>query len=238
MPIRNRNMPACFGAAVCLVLISATPLLAGSTLFTLGGTELRVGVESMKERQFRGVIPQQFDFSCGSAALATLLTHHYETPTSERQTLIQMFEKGDQPEIRKVGFSLLDMRRYLESVGLRADGFRIDLEKLAELGIPAIALIEVKGYKHFVVIKGVEEGRVLIGDPALGLKVIHSKKFLKSWNGIIFLIRNKVPTARANFNKQAEWEGLIGMRGSVALDQQTLHSLTSHVQSKFDFDRY
>ena len=31
---------------------------------------------SMKEQRFQKTLHQQYDFSCGSAALATLLTHH------------------------------------------------------------------------------------------------------------------------------------------------------------------
>ncbi len=42
-----------------------------------------------------------------------------------------MFERGDQAKIRKEGFSMLDMKRYLESLGLRADGFELPVDRLA-----------------------------------------------------------------------------------------------------------
>ncbi len=38
---------------------------------------LQRAVVSVKEARFTTTQRQQFDFSCGSAAVATLLTHHY-----------------------------------------------------------------------------------------------------------------------------------------------------------------
>src|SRR3546814_13412897 len=66
---------------------------------------------------FRSVIRQRYDFSCGSAALATLLTYHYGAPTSEAMPFRAMWEKGDREAIRKVGFSMLDMRSEERRVG-------------------------------------------------------------------------------------------------------------------------
>ena len=84
-----------------------------------GGFAARV--VSVKEARFTTTVHQQYDFSCGSAAVATLLTHHYGMPVTEREVFAQMFERGDQAKIRKHGFSMLDMKRYLESRGLQAD---------------------------------------------------------------------------------------------------------------------
>ncbi len=42
------------------------------------------------------------------------------------------------------------------------------LEKLDNEGVPAIVLINERGYHHFVVVKGYKNGRVLVGDPARG----------------------------------------------------------------------
>ena len=38
------------------------------------GGSYRLQVTSLKEARFRTTVPQQYDFSCGSAATATLLT--------------------------------------------------------------------------------------------------------------------------------------------------------------------
>src|SRR5690606_40798166 len=61
------------------------------------------------------VCSSDLDFSCGSAATATLLTYQYGHPVTELEVFRQMYAQGDQARIRKEGFSLLDMRRYLQS---------------------------------------------------------------------------------------------------------------------------
>jgi predicted double-glycine peptidase len=98
-------------------------------------------VHSMKELRFRSTTHQQYDFSCGSAALATLLTYHYGYPVSETTAFQAMWEHGDQAKIRREGFSLLDMQRYLAEIGFKADGFTVPLQKLVDSKLPAIVLI-------------------------------------------------------------------------------------------------
>ena len=78
----------------------------------------------MQELKFTKTIRQRFDFSCGSAALATLLTYHYERERNELQIFKKMWEAGDQKVIKKGGFSMLDMKRFVESEGLRAGRFQ------------------------------------------------------------------------------------------------------------------
>ncbi len=110
------------------------------------GGSYALQVTSMKEARFRSTVRQQFDFSCGSAAVATLLSYHYDTPVSERQVFDAMYALGDQQKIRREGFSLLDMKRYLAQQGFIADGYQQPLHKLAEAGFPAIVRVEENGY--------------------------------------------------------------------------------------------
>ena len=120
-----------------------------------------VPVASIKESRFRSIIRQQYDYSCGSAALASLLTYHYGIPKTEQEVFKEMWEHGNQEAIARLGFSMYDMKLYLESIGLRSDGFRVPLDRIAGTRVPAITLINTNGYKHFVVIKAVE------GQPSL-----------------------------------------------------------------------
>jgi uncharacterized protein len=75
-------------------------------------------------RAFSRTWHQQYDFSCGSAAVATLLTFQYDRPIDETTVFKEMYAVGDQAQIRAKGFSLLDMKRFLESRGYTADEFR------------------------------------------------------------------------------------------------------------------
>ena len=128
----------------------------------MGGGDVIMPVTSMRQARLAGTLLQKYDFSCGSAALATLLTHHYGYPVSEQTVFEEMYAQGDQQKIQREGFSLLDMKRLLAKLGFEADGFEQPLEKLNEANVPAIVLINEKGYHHFVVVKGVQPDRVLI----------------------------------------------------------------------------
>jgi len=172
----------------------------------VGGSGITVNVTSKKESQFRSTMRQRYDYSCGSAALATLLSSGYEDAVSEGAVFSKMYEKGDKEKIRRDGFSLLDMKGYLESEGYQADGFRITLDKLAELGVPAITVLDLKGYKHFVVVKGLTEKEVLVSDPAVGTTVMPRPQFEGMWNGILFLIRNRKNVAMNYFNLKDDWQ--------------------------------
>ncbi|WP_286771955.1 C39 family peptidase [Sphingomonas sp. 66-10] len=165
-----------------------------------------VRVRSWAEIPFRTIVRQRFDFSCGSAAVATLLTYQYDTPTDEAAPFRAMYDKGDQPKIRQKGFSLLDMKNYLVGRGFAAQGYRLGIEDMRALEKPMIALINVRGYTHFVVIKGARDGRVLIGDPARGLIKISDAEFAKMWSGIALIISAPPNGKEGAFNLARDWD--------------------------------
>ncbi|KQQ96956.1 C39 family peptidase [Massilia sp. Leaf139] len=168
---------------------------------------MRVGsmpVKSMKDLRFQATLRQQYDFSCGSAALATLLTHHYNVPTTEQVAFQEMFTTGDQQKIRREGFSLLDMQRFLKNRGFTANGFQLPLDKLIEAKLPAIVLISDNGYHHFVVVKGAEDGRILIGDPSRGTRLMARERFESIWANRILFVIHEGPN-KPGFNLASDW---------------------------------
>jgi len=171
--------------------------------------EVSVHVSTFAERRFLTVVKQQYDFSCGSAALATLLRYHYGEALSEQDVFLGMWRDGDRAAIRRVGFSLLDMKRYLASKQMTADGFRVSLDQVAKAGVPGIALINVGGYRHFVVVKGVLNDEVLLGDSALGLRTVKRAQFQSMWNGIYFIINNRMGLARSQWNGPRQWAAYV-----------------------------
>lgn len=198
------------------------------------GGAFSVKVRSLKEARFASTVRQQYDFSCGSAALTTLLTHHYGRPTTEQRVFDEMFALGDQAKIRREGFSLLDMKKYLEALGFEADGFEATLESLAEAAIPAIALINEAGYNHFVVIKGVQDGRVLIGDPSGGTRAMPVRRFdaLRS-NQILLVINNRQESAR--FNVASDWAAIPRAPIAGRLDSVASSALGLPARGSSDF---
>ncbi|WDI31495.1 C39 family peptidase [Hyphococcus flavus] len=215
---------ACFAAS----LGAPTPALASDLLVNSGGAMARIKVASMVERKFSTVVRQQYDFSCGSAALATLLTHHYQRPTTETDAFQAMWDVGDQNRIRELGFSLLEMKRYLESINLKADGFSLTLDRVQEIGVPGIALVDVRGYKHFVVVKGITDRVVLVGDPSTGVTSMPRHIFEERWDGTILFIRSEVLVGKANFNRVADWRLTPTSPYDRARDDESLQSLHLH----------
>ena len=73
-----------------------------------GGARFDVPVKSMRELRFTSTTRQQYDFSCGSAALATLLTYHYGYPVSETVAFKAMWDSGDQAKCPPMCFETVD----------------------------------------------------------------------------------------------------------------------------------
>lgn len=219
---------ALFALLAALTAAGATPGpgAPAATIVQISALEnAAVRVHTIKElkllRAFKRTLHQQYDFSCGSAAVATLLTFQYGRPTNETAVFTAMFAAGDQAQIRSKGFSLLDMKRFLDASGYQADGVRASLDTLAKVGIPGIALISDHGYRHFVVVKGLHDDRVLIGDPALGARILSRRDFERARVGdIFFVIRSNRDIAQ--FNSAADWGATLTAPLSAAIDRNLL----------------
>jgi uncharacterized protein len=201
------------GGCLAAVLSFLSPCAHGQILvngLATGSNTASIHVQSFEDRKFITTIRQEYDFSCGSAALATLLTYTYHIPSTESTVFSSMYLNGDRQVIQQSGFSLLDMKEYLARNGVPSGGFRAPLDKLVSVGIPAIVLINEHGYKHFVVLRGVYDGRVLLSDPAIGLRTVSVSQFNRQWSGIFFIILADIPTARAGFNDGKDWSGEPG----------------------------
>jgi predicted double-glycine peptidase len=181
-------------AAVATAGCEATP---GATSVDIGGgTRITVPVTSFKDLRDRNVVRQAFDYSCGAAALATLLTYGLNDPISEREVVAEILRTLDADEEtlrKKEGFSLLDMQRVAERRGFRAQGFRIAPDFLDKLQGPVIVFIRPRGYEHFAVLRGVRGDQVFLADPSLGNVRRPDYAFLDMWlgedgRGIIFVV--------------------------------------------------
>lgn len=217
--------------------VGAVSMLAGCAAQVAGGdprfmttvgtvSDWSVPVASMLARRFNTVVRQQYDFSCGSAALATLLRYHYDLPRSEADVFTGMWREGDRAQIRRVGFSLLDMKRYLSENGISADGYKVSLDAIAARGLPGVALVTTNGYRHFVVLKGITGADVLVGDPSLGVRTLPRDDFQAMWNGVYFVINSRRDIGQANFNGARQWRFVarapIGQPFLDPLSQQAL----------------
>ena len=174
------------------------------TLDSRNDSFTRMHRESVKikpaiEDQFRGIVRQAYDYSCGSAALTTLLNGYVGTQITEQQTMNGLLKFGETEKIiERRSFSVLDMKRFVAALGLESGGYKGEFSDLVKQGQPAIVPISYAGFKHFVVFKAYKDGRVYVADPALGNISFDEVRFQQIWeNNTLFLI-NVAPEQRKN----------------------------------------
>jgi len=174
--------------------------------------------------KYRHIVHQAYDYSCGSAALTTVLQFHLGLAVTEQDAMKGMLEHGEQDKIiARRGFSLLDMKRYVATLGSDSGGFRGDMNDLAKLGQPAIVPIDYAGFKHFVVVKGVRDGKVFIADPSAGNIAFSVEEFAGLWDkGTLFVIypSKTHPAVQSSLTLTDQELGIISpdlVRADVAL---------------------
>ena len=167
------------GLVLVVLSIAATPIYAAS------------GILSLKEIREDGVIIQRWDTSCGAATMATVLTYHFNDPTTERDVASGLLRQTEPMKVRhRGGFSMLDMKRYAQERGYKGIGFTgLSFEELRYFDAPIVP-VDFHGYNHYVVYKGLTpEGKVWLADPAYGNRTLSLERFQKAWiNGISFLL--------------------------------------------------
>lgn len=161
-----------------LLLVSPLALTEARTLIDAGGpVRFAVVMKTWKDQRDRGVVKQGFDYSCGAAALATLLQHHHSIDASEQDVLQRLG--------KEYAASFADLKRVAESYGLRAVGLAAEFPALQKLKVPAIVYVDIEGRGHFAVVRGVDaEGRVWLADPSQGNRLYSKHQFLAIWNTV------------------------------------------------------
>jgi predicted double-glycine peptidase len=147
-------------------------------------------VRSFLELRQEEVILQKWDISCGAAALATVLNYQHGEEMTEQYVAETMLEGTDSELVRqRLGFSLLDLKRFADSHGYEGNGFGdMTLPDLIEFG-PAIVPVHIHTYDHFVVFRGIRDDRVLLADPGYGNRTMSIREFEEIWqNRVAFVV--------------------------------------------------
>ncbi|PAV26770.1 hypothetical protein C8D92_107100 [Tamilnaduibacter salinus] len=154
--------------------------------------ELRksVAVEPLVAQKYRNVVRQQYDYSCGSAALTTVLNFYLGRSLNERQVMEGLLHYGESDRIvQRRAFSMLDMKRLVTALGYPSGGFRANIQDLKDLDHPAIVPIQHAGFKHFVVLRAIQDGRVFLADPSVGNISFTLSQFKKKWDdNVLFIV--------------------------------------------------
>jgi predicted double-glycine peptidase len=163
---------------------------AGELRGPLGHHDVSVRVKSWLEIRDDHLVRQQWDISCGAAALSTILVYEFGADHSELAIALSILANTDPAKVRaRGGFSLLDLKRYGDAVGFSAEGYGgLTLDDLADAAVPAILPVRIHGLDHFVVFRERVGDRVLLGDPAFGNLLVPEREFLEMWQSGIGLL--------------------------------------------------
>lgn len=155
-----------------------------------GEGRIRFDVKPVSEIEGSHMIKQRYDYSCGSAALATLLDFYLGEKFTEKQVIQGLLQYGDAEQIAKRrAFSLLDMKRFVNVLGYQGEGYKVDMEELKTLDKPCIVPIKIYDYRHFAILKGVHKGHVFLTDPWRGDISFTVDEFEDMWyEKVIFMV--------------------------------------------------
>ncbi|NVJ25147.1 hypothetical protein HUW62_28365, partial [Myxococcus sp. AM011] len=122
---------------------------------------------------------QQEHMDCGAACLrmvARYYGHELDYPSLMKLAGVSRY-----------GTSLLDLSRTGEQLGFITTGIQADWELLRSVDLPAIAHLQDR--HHFVVVWRVTRKGVVVGDPSFSTRFIPREEFLRSWRGVLLLLK-------------------------------------------------
>lgn len=190
----------------------------------------------VSEFKYHNVVRQRFDYSCGSAALTTVLNEYLGRQFGERQVMEGLLRFGETEKIvERRGFSLLDMKRLTQALGHPSGGFRAEFKDLETLDHPAIVPIAYGGFKHFVVVKKYQNGHVFVADPALGNISFTAEKFKEVWEPhVLFIVFPNGFEPQPGL-ELTEWDlRLLDERTVNRLAFQEFPVFTAHMENQAD----
>lgn len=129
-----------------------------------------------QDLRYTGVVGQTDWYTCGASAVATLLTHYYDIPTSEAEAL-ELAEGFTVATGREPGQALtaLALKQTLEAKGIPTRGYRVTPDALADYfargGLPLILHL-TEPQKHFAVGVGMVGDHIVLADPSWGQSLL------------------------------------------------------------------
>ena len=133
-------------------------------------------------------INQETPSDCGAACLTTI-ARYMGVPASI--TAARVYTGTDQ-----TGVSVLGLIDGAKSFGLVGKAMRGAADTLDGVTVPAIAHVVQNGMLHYVVLYKIVDAKVIIADPAAGLKWISRSEFVKMWTGVVLLFTRAEQTTK------------------------------------------
>jgi len=141
--------------------------------------------------RYEGVVGQTEWYTCGPAAVATLLTQFYNLKTSETEILKLSLDAmaGTGKDPTKGGMTALALKQALSKKGIPAKGIQITSKALTDYfdagGLPIILHV-TKPQLHYVLAIGMVKDRVILADPSFGRRILPMSTLVeeKGFNGV------------------------------------------------------
>lgn len=141
---------------------------------------------SFREIKFSTTIRQQFDFSCGAAALATVLTYYWGEPTSEivvMNVLRSRYPDQEWKALQERGFSFDDLIWAAAVFGYDGQGAEVPAAELSKIDGPVIVQLDKGKFQHFSVVRVVKVGHAFLSDPVVGAVTLSLGEFERQYTG-------------------------------------------------------
>ncbi len=148
------------------------------------------------QRHSKGIVIQQFDFSCGAASLVMLLRDSYGADLTEQEVLKTIWEDlsiAAIDERRRDGLTLLDLKHAADALGCTAIGARFTVTAVSPLPAPVLVRLDVDGAGHFAVVRKIVGQRVEIADPVRGNLQLSLAELTSQWDGTALIITDRDP---------------------------------------------
>jgi uncharacterized protein len=143
--------------------------------------------KTYKALRFSSTIRQEQDFTCGSAALATILTHYWGRTTSENEILKILADRyPNQNEWKarvEAGFSFDDLSFAAMVLGFESAGAKVPVSELESLNGPVIVHLDKGKFQHFSVLRKAKDGVFYLADPTVGQTGLQRGEFEAQYTG-------------------------------------------------------
>lgn len=130
------------------------------------------------------IVMQKRDYSCGAAALATVLRYYWGDKATEDQILLTIRRILTPEEFQdriKNGLAISDLRRAAVDMGYLASVGTLSFGEMTKSKVPLIVGISSEGYDHFVVYRGTDCEWVYFADPIRGNIRMKIGEFVSQW---------------------------------------------------------